>query len=160
MNSELNKLLSIIETSKESNTRIKGIRRILNHKSEKAIILDFLENIIVSDTDFDVRLCAFRTFKKIDTQKLVYPVIFLIKNESIPFLLELFSFLSDFHPLLSSKMLKWKLKKEDYMKGINIDALSLQKLKEIICNMVMDQCQDMLYFHRHSIPLALDTYGF
>lgn len=158
-------LISLIENNQEESLRIKYLKSLKTLKRKDSKMFNFLENLLISDSNEKIRRIAFSILISINPTKTIDPVIFAINNESGTFLMKLIEFLSSINPFLCKQVLIRKIKVIEknvpptFLKSLLLEKLNLNQLKEILFNYQLIQSLDALYFHRHTVPLALDLYG-
>jgi len=158
-------LKSLIENSQDENLRIKYIKYFKKLGLKDSKTFKFLENLLISDSNETIRRIAFKQIILINSLKAIKPVIYAINNEIGTFLINLIEFLSTINPLLCKKVLIKKVRSVEkkipkiLIQNHNLNKLNLGHLKEILNSYQFIQSLDALYFHRHTVPLALDFYG-
>jgi len=161
-------LISFVESSDDDLLRVNSIKLISKLDPKNQNLYGFFENLFISDLNESVRIAAFKAIKKNFYLKALAPVKYAIQHENGSFLLTLVNFLSNTHPFICKNLLKTKIKKlyknnQDFLEleknPKNFNNLSLRKLKMLLFNYILNTSLDSLYFHRHSIPIALDFYG-
>ncbi|MFW9770930.1 MAG: HEAT repeat domain-containing protein [Candidatus Heimdallarchaeota archaeon] len=162
-NFDLHKFL--IENSQDENIRLKSINCIKNLDLRNQKTFQFLENILISDSNEDIRRLAFKSLILINSDKVIKSVVYAILNESGTFLVDLIDFLYRINPLICKQILRQKILQIEnktphtLLKNNNLDKLTIHQLRELLLNHQLNKSLENLYFHRHSVPLALDLYG-
>lgn len=155
----------VIENSQDENLRLNSIKCIKNLDLRNKKAFQFLENLLISDLNEDIRRIAFESLILINSDKVIKSVIYAIFNESGTFLVDLIDFLYRVNPLLCKQILRQKILQIEnktsqiFFKNNNLDKLTIHQLRELLFNHQLNKSLDNLYFHRHSVPLALDLYG-
>jgi predicted CopG family antitoxin len=158
-------LISLIENSKRELYRVECIR-ILSQIGLKTLeIFKFLENLLVSDECEYIRMAAFDALKHNFKVKAITPVKYAIyKERDRFFLIKLIDFLAQIDPFSCREVLINKIDEIDestrnnMFQGYKISNLSLKKLKEKYFDYLFLQSLENLYFHRHTIPFAVDLF--
>ncbi|MFX0031321.1 MAG: hypothetical protein ACFE8E_02125 [Candidatus Hodarchaeota archaeon] len=159
------KLKFLIENSQDENLRIKSAQYIKNLGLNDSKVFQFLEDLLISDSNIKIRKIAFESLISIDAKKVVKTIIYAINYESGTFLIDLIEFLYRINPFICKQSLKKKIQQIEkknpkiLLKNQKLDKLGLSELKEILYNHQLNNSLEFLYFHRRSIPLALDLYG-
>jgi len=155
----------LIENSQDENLRIKCAEYIKDLGLSNPKAFQFLEDLLISDSNITIRKIAFKSLILINAKKVIKTIAYAINYESGTFLIDLIEFLYKMNPFICKQSLKKKIQQieENYLKVLlknqKLDKLSLRELKEILYNYQLNHSLEDLYFHRHSIPLALDFYG-
>ncbi|TFG02784.1 MAG: HEAT repeat domain-containing protein [Promethearchaeota archaeon] len=170
-NKELNKssasdiFISLIENSNNEGFRAECIYYLSEIGLKSFKIFKFLEDIFVSDQSEYIRRAAFEALKKNFKLKAIKPVSYVLsKEKEKSILIELINFMEKSNPFICRDILIKRIrdiderKKEKVLRGQNLKNLKLNELKEKYIEFLLDQSLDMLYFHRHKIPFAVDLF--
>ncbi|MFX1496131.1 MAG: hypothetical protein ACFFBH_01255 [Promethearchaeota archaeon] len=155
----------IIENSQDENLRVKCIIRIKNLGLRNENSFHFLERLLICDSSESIRRIAFKSLILLNSNKVVKTILHAILNESGTFLIDLIEFLFRINPFLCKHILIKKIQDIEkktpqiLFKNIHPRKLHLYQLKELLYNYQLNNSLERLYFHRHSVPIALDLYG-
>lgn len=155
----------LIENSQDENLRVKCIICIKNLGLRDDNFFHFLERLLICDSNKSIRRIAFDSLVLLNSNKVVKTILYAILNESGTFLIDLIEFLSKIDPLLCKHILIKKIQdienktNHTLFKNVQLEKLHLYQLKELLFNYQLNNSLENLYFHRHSIPIALDLYG-
>ena len=157
-------LISLIESSKSDDLRIKCIEFIQRIGDPNLEIFKVLENLFISDSNESIRIAAFEAIKKLFKTKAITPVKYAIYKEKSNFLLELMDFLAKMDPFTCREIIIKKIKnlKDPFFKeklsNQKIERVKLNKLIELFSEYLFLNSLEDLYFHRRKIPFAVDMF--
>ncbi len=157
-------LTFVLENSKDEYLRIKSLKEIKKNIPINLRIFKILENLIITDSEDSIRRQAFEIMKsKFPKEKILEPLIHVIRNENGLFLIPIIEYLAEVDIFLCKNTLINKLMTFDpyYLECPNdpeyLKKLAFRKLKTLFLKYLFNRSLDSLYFHGRKITLALDV---
>lgn len=158
-------LISLIEHSENEDVREESVEILESVGLKSDLIFQFLENLLISDSNIHIRAASLHALKNLFYQKALAPIQYSIEIEDSFLLSSLIDALAEIDKDACKDAIINKIKRINAngqivpeLENIDVEKMIYEDLKVLIDNYIFAKCTERLYYFRR-VPFYIHPKG-